>query len=123
MFRSRHSTFPLVIDDRVVGLATLSRVREVPRGQRAATTIDSVACPFGDLCQARVAHVARDDLVDLLAAERLALDERRGDRVERPTMLFEHVACSPPTPDGRIVTLWTGSACGSRWARTAWPAS
>ena len=49
VFRNRHSTFPLVIDGGVVGLVTLSRVKEVPRDLRATTTIDAVACPFDDV--------------------------------------------------------------------------
>lgn len=49
VFKNRHSTFPLVVDDRVVGLATLSRVKAVPQDERSTTTIDSVACPFDEV--------------------------------------------------------------------------
>jgi hypothetical protein len=49
VFRSRHSTFPIVADGRAVGLATLSRVKEVPRDRRATSPIDSAACPFDEV--------------------------------------------------------------------------
>jgi predicted transcriptional regulator len=49
VFRNRHSTFPLMEGDQVVGLATLSRVKQVRPDQRATTPVTSVACPAGEL--------------------------------------------------------------------------
>jgi Zn-dependent protease/predicted transcriptional regulator len=49
VFQNRHSTFPLMEGDQVVGLATLSRVKQVRPDLRATTLVTSVACPLEDL--------------------------------------------------------------------------
>ena len=43
--RNRYSTFPLTEDgDRPAGLVTLRRIKDVPVGERATTTVRDVAC-------------------------------------------------------------------------------
>lgn len=49
VFDHRYATFPLVEDGRPVGLLGLNRIREVPPGQRGATSARRVACPMEEV--------------------------------------------------------------------------
>lgn len=49
----RHSAFPLVEDDRPVGMVTVNRIRGVRPGDRLATRLRDVACPMDQLAVAR----------------------------------------------------------------------
>lgn len=50
VFRNRYSTFPLTEDgDRPAGLVTLRRIKDVPVGERATTTVRDVACGLDDI--------------------------------------------------------------------------
>jgi Zn-dependent protease/predicted transcriptional regulator len=72
VFRNRHSTFPLLDGDQVVGLATLSRVKQVRADLRATTPVTSVACPPAD-----VAVVGPDEpLEELLTKVTTSTDGR-----------------------------------------------
>ncbi|MBW3560873.1 MAG: site-2 protease family protein [Actinobacteria bacterium] len=53
VFGYRFATFPLVEDGRPVGLLGLNRIREVPAGQRGATSARRVACPMEEVATAQ----------------------------------------------------------------------
>lgn len=54
VFRHRFSSFPLVDQEgRPVGLATLNRVKQVPRSDRSHVAVREVACSGDDLVQVR----------------------------------------------------------------------
>lgn len=52
LFEHRHSTFPVTVDERPIGLLTLSRVKQVPEAERPWTTVAEVACPMHDVAVA-----------------------------------------------------------------------
>lgn len=63
VFRSRHSTFPIVDSGgRFAGLVTLSRVKLVPPDERQATRVSQIACPATEV---PLAH-PDDPILDLL---------------------------------------------------------
>lgn len=69
----RFSSFPLVTQDgRPVGLATLNRVKQVPREQRSQVTVRDIACSGDDLVVVR----PDDALVDVLQRLRGCSDGR-----------------------------------------------
>lgn len=49
LFARRHSSFPLAIDGTPLGLVTLSRIRTVPAGQRAWTSLREIAAPMSEV--------------------------------------------------------------------------
>lgn len=52
VFNYRYATFPLVEDGRPVGLLSLNRIREVPAGERRATSARRVASTMDDVATA-----------------------------------------------------------------------
>lgn len=48
----RHRAFPLIVDQRPVGLVTLDQARQVPLEQRDSTLLRDVACPSGEVALA-----------------------------------------------------------------------
>ena len=63
----RHSAFPVVTDDQVVGLVTLKRINQVPAAARGRTTLLDVACPLPDVARATPAEPVADVLPRLNA--------------------------------------------------------
>lgn len=73
VFRSRHSTFPVVDSfGRPTGLVTLRRVKEVPAHARHTTPISAIACPMDEVA---VAH-PDEPLEDLLPRMSACADGR-----------------------------------------------
>jgi len=72
LFRSHHTTFPLVVDDRVVGLLTMRRIKAVAAPLRAATTLGEIACPLREVCTT----TPEEPLVDLLPRLNASKDHR-----------------------------------------------
>jgi Zn-dependent protease/CBS domain-containing protein len=72
LFRSHHTTFPLVAGDRLVGLLTLRRVKAVAPPLRATTTLGEIACPLPEVCQT----TPEEPLVDLLPRLNASKDHR-----------------------------------------------
>ncbi|MGZ4615954.1 MAG: site-2 protease family protein [Actinomycetes bacterium] len=72
LFRRHHSTYPLMQDDRLVGLVTLRRVKRVPPSHRSTTTLRQIACPADEV------PIAGPDqpLVDLIARVNATADGR-----------------------------------------------
>jgi Zn-dependent protease len=52
LFLRHHSTFPIVEQDRLVGLVTLGRVKAVPAQQRGRVTLREIACPLDKVATA-----------------------------------------------------------------------
>lgn len=72
LFRSHHTTFPLMAADRLVGLLTLRRVKTVPASRHATTTLGDIACPLAEVCLTR----PEEPLVDLLPRLNASRDHR-----------------------------------------------
>lgn len=107
LFAARHSTLPLVEDDRPVGLVTLARLRRLPAEARTATPLRAIACPMS-----QVAVAAPDEpLTALLPRLDLAADGRAlvvdGGRlvgIVSPVDVVravEHGRLQRPAPDSR----------------------
>lgn len=62
VFGHRYSTFPVVGDERPIGLMTLNRAKEVPAADRAHRLLHEVACPPDEVAMAS----PEEDLVDVL---------------------------------------------------------
>lgn len=52
VFNHRYATYPIVEDERPVGLLSLNRIREVPAEERRATSARRVACPMEEVATA-----------------------------------------------------------------------
>lgn len=72
LFRSHHTTFPLVAGGHLVGLLTLRRVKAVAPRQRVTTTLAEIACPLRDVCMTG----PEEPLVDLLPRLNASKDHR-----------------------------------------------
>lgn len=72
LFRSHHTTFPLVADGHLVGLLTLRRVKTVAPPKRVTTTLAEIACPLRDVCMT----TPEEPLVDLLPRLNASEDHR-----------------------------------------------
>ena len=72
LFEHHHSTFPVTVDDRPIGLLTLNRVKQVPEANRPWTTVAEVACPMPDVATA----TADEPLLDLIPRLNQAGDGR-----------------------------------------------
>ncbi len=74
VFRTRHQSFPVTLDgqDKVTGLVTFNRIKQVPPAQREATVLGDIACPLSD-----VATASPDDSVaDLIPRLTACADQR-----------------------------------------------
>jgi Zn-dependent protease/CBS domain-containing protein len=74
IFRMRHQGFPVTLDgqDKVTGLVTFNRIKQVPAAQREQTVLADIACPLSD-----VATASPDDSVaDLIARLTACTDQR-----------------------------------------------
>ena len=74
VFRLRHQSFPVTLDDQhtVTGLVTFNRVKQVPAARRDQTVLADIACPLSD-----VATAAPDDSVaDLIPRLTACADQR-----------------------------------------------
>jgi Zn-dependent protease/CBS domain-containing protein len=74
VFRMRHQSFPVTHDgqDRVTGLVTFNRIKQVPADRREATVLADVACPLSE-----VATASPDDSVaDLIPRLTACADQR-----------------------------------------------
>jgi Zn-dependent protease/CBS domain-containing protein len=73
LFRARHQGFPVIQDGQgTTGLVTISRIRQVPPGERDRTKLADIACPLAD-----VATAAPDDSVADLLPRLTACADRR----------------------------------------------
>jgi Zn-dependent protease/CBS domain-containing protein len=74
IFRMRHQGFPVTLDgqDKVTGLVTFNRIKQVPAAQREQTVLADIACPLSD-----VATASPDDSVaDLIPRLTACTDQR-----------------------------------------------
>ncbi len=89
VFRNRFSAFPVVdIDDDLVGLVTLARVKSVPAERRRQTLVRDVACPPADVPTATPDEMLLDVLASLPEdsdGRALVLDDGRLVGIMSPT--------------------------------------
>ncbi len=74
LFRLRHQSFPITNDnqDKVTGLVTFNRIKQVPAARRQETVLADIACPLSD-----VATASPDDSVaDLIPRLTACADQR-----------------------------------------------
>src|SRR5690606_28797666 len=109
LFAYRHSTLPLTVGDRPIGLVTLDRVRQVPPRQRPTTALGEVACPADELVLAspdepltdllsrltdctdgRALVVTDDRLVGIVSPSDISRAAQRG--IQRQRMMGDHAA-------------------------------
>jgi Zn-dependent protease/CBS domain-containing protein len=75
-YRAHHHAFPVTRDgtDTATGLVTLTRINQVPAGQRGSTRLADIACPLADVATAAPEESVADLLPRLTAcADRRAL--------------------------------------------------
>jgi Zn-dependent protease/CBS domain-containing protein len=83
-FRVRHQSFPVTNDsqDKVTGLVTLNRIREVPAARREQTLLGDIACPLSDVATASPDESVADLIPRLTAcSDQRALVFRDGNLV------------------------------------------
>ncbi len=84
VFRLRHQSFPVTRDgeDKVTGLVTFNRIKQVPPARREETVLADIACPLSDVATASPDDSAADLIPRLTAcADQRALVFRDGNLV------------------------------------------
>jgi Zn-dependent protease/CBS domain-containing protein len=74
VFQVRHQSFPVTLDgqDRVTGLVTFNRIKQVPADRRGETVLADIACPLSDVATASPG----DSVADLIPRLTACADQR-----------------------------------------------
>jgi Zn-dependent protease len=110
VLRRRHSTFPVLDGDRLAGVVTLRRVKQLPPGHRPGTLVRDIACPLPETPVAASSELLSELLTRLNEAadgRALVVDDGRLVGIVSPTDVsraIEQATLRGPAAGGRPVS-------------------